>query len=97
MYNDKDDNDYCEGFLYEDVNWKLVEEYVGEESINLVLKYPYWKFFDFFSGQTEMISILWNMSSKITECPMTSKVLPTLLLPLLCPSPPSYHVRQPPH
>ena len=29
--NDQDDNDYCEGFLYEDVNWKLVEEYAREE------------------------------------------------------------------
>ena len=33
MYNDKDDNDYMysEGFLYEDLNWKLVEEYAREE------------------------------------------------------------------
>ena len=31
MYNEKDDNDYCEGFLYEDVNSKLVEEYAREE------------------------------------------------------------------
>ena len=31
MYNEKDDNDYGEGFLYEDVNWKLVEEYAREE------------------------------------------------------------------
>ena len=31
MYNGKDDNDYYEGFLCEDVNWKLVEEYAREE------------------------------------------------------------------
>ena len=31
IYNDKGDNDKCGGFLYEDVNWKLVEEYAREE------------------------------------------------------------------
>ena len=31
MYNDQDDNDCCEGFLYEDINWKLVREYAREE------------------------------------------------------------------
>ena len=32
-YNDKDENDNCEGFLYirVDVNLKLVEEYVREK------------------------------------------------------------------
>ena len=30
MYDEKDDNGYCERFLY-DVNWKLVEEYAREE------------------------------------------------------------------
>ena len=31
MYNDNDNNDCCEGFLYEDINWKLVGEYAREE------------------------------------------------------------------
>ena len=29
--NDQDENAYCEGFLYEDVNLKLVAEYAREE------------------------------------------------------------------
>ena len=31
MYNDQDDNDCCEGFLYEDIYWKLIREYAREE------------------------------------------------------------------
>ena len=34
MYNDKDDNDYCEGFLYKDL-------LNMPEKGKLVLKYPY--------------------------------------------------------
>ena len=56
MYNEKDDNEYCEGFLYEDVNWKLVEEYVREEYIDV--KIPLMKILVFFHGQTEIISVL---------------------------------------
>ena len=57
MYNNKDDNDYMysEGFLYEDVNWKLVEEYAREEKIGVKISLS--KILQFFLVR-QMISVL---------------------------------------
>ena len=77
MYNEKDDNDYCEGFLYEDVNWKLIDEYAREELIDV--KILLLKIIQFFLVRQKLFRS-YEMFSNRNEFPMELKKVSRTLL-----------------